>query len=71
MFDTLVPTIKQGGKADILITGITITDKRSQEVDFTTSYLDSNQSLVVKSGSTETSNYSMMLPRVVSDRHLW
>ena len=43
-FDTLVPTIKQGGKAD----------ERSQEVDFTTSYLDSNQSLVVKSGSTET-----------------
>ena len=39
-FDTLVPT--------------TITDERSQEVDFTTSYLDSNQSLVVKSGSTET-----------------
>ena len=48
-FDTLVPTIKQGGKADVAIT-----DERSQEVDFTTSYLDSNQSLVVKSGSTET-----------------
>ena len=53
-FDTLVPTIKQGGKADVAIAGITITDDRSQEVDFTTSYLDSNQSLVVKSGSTET-----------------
>ena len=53
-FDTLVPTIKQGGKADVAIAGITITDERSQEVDFTTSYLDSNQSLVVKSGSTET-----------------
>lgn len=53
-FDTLIPTIKQGGKADVAIAGITITDERSQEVDFTTSYLDSNQSLVVKSGSTET-----------------
>lgn len=53
-FDTLVPTIKQGGKADVAIAAITITDERSQEVDFTTSYLDSNQSLVVKSGSTET-----------------
>lgn len=53
-FDTLVPTIKQGGKADVAIAGITITDERSQEVDFTTPYLDSNQSLVVKSGSTET-----------------
>ena len=48
-FDTLVPTIKQGGKADVAIAGITITDERSQEVDFTSSYLDSNQSLVVKS----------------------
>ncbi|MCH3942491.1 MAG: ABC transporter substrate-binding protein [Atopobiaceae bacterium] len=50
-FDTLVPTIKQGGKADVSISGITITDERKKEIDFSDPYLDSNQSIVVKSGA--------------------
>lgn len=54
-FDTLVPMIKRGGKADIAISGITITDERLQEIDFSTPYLDSNQSIVVKSTSTDKS----------------
>lgn len=53
-FDTLVPTIKEGGKADIAIAGITITDERAAEIDFTAPYLDSNQAVVVKADSTET-----------------
>ena len=54
-FDTLVPTIKQGGKADVAIAGITITDERLAEIDFSDPYLDSNQAIVVKAGSGETS----------------
>ncbi len=53
-FDTIVPTIKQGGKADVSIGAITITDDRKKEIDFTKPYLDSNQSIVVKKGSTAT-----------------
>lgn len=53
-FDTLVPLIKQGGKADVAIAGITITDEREEEVDFSDPYLDSNQALVLKSDSSET-----------------
>ncbi len=53
-FDTLVPTIKNGGKADIAIAGMTITDKRKEEVDMSDPYVDSNQSIVVKAGSGET-----------------
>lgn len=53
-FDTLVPLIKQGGKADVAIAGITITDDRVKEVDFTEPYLDSNQAIVVKKDSGET-----------------
>ena len=53
-FDTLVPLIKQGGKADVAIAGITITDDRQKEVDFTEPYLDSNQAIVVKKDSGET-----------------
>lgn len=53
-FDTIVPLIKQGGKADIGLAGITITDERLQEVDFTDPYLDSNQGVVVKADSAST-----------------
>ena len=53
-FDTLVPLVKQGGKCDVAIAGITITDERKEEVDFTSPYLDSNQAIVVKKDSGET-----------------
>lgn len=45
-FDTLVPTIAQGGRADISIAAITIDDTRREQVDFSDPYLDSNQALV-------------------------
>ena len=53
-FDTLVPLIKQGGKADVSIAAITITDEREDSVDFSEPYLDSNQAIVVAKGSSET-----------------
>ena len=53
-FDTLVPIIKQGGKADVSIVAITITDERMESVDFSEPYLDSNQAIVVAKGSSET-----------------
>lgn len=53
-FDTIVPTIKQGGKADVSIGAITITDERLDEVDMTDPYMDSNQAIVVKKGATAT-----------------
>lgn len=53
-FDTLVPTIQQGGKADISIAGMTITDDRLEQVDFTDPYLNSNQGLITASSSTDT-----------------
>lgn len=53
-FDTLVPIIKQGGKADVSIAAITITDERLESVDFSEPYLDSNQAIVVAKSSSET-----------------
>lgn len=53
-FDTLVPIIKQGGKADVSIAAVTITDERMESVDFSEPYLDSNQAIVVAKGSPET-----------------
>lgn len=53
-FDSIVPLIKQGGKADIAVTGMTITDERKKEIDFTDPYLDSNQAIVVAKTATAT-----------------
>jgi polar amino acid transport system substrate-binding protein len=53
-FDSIVPTIKQGGKADVGCSSFTITDERKEEIDFTDSYMDSNQGLVTKADATDT-----------------
>ena len=50
-FDAIIPLIKQGGKADVGVSSFTITDDRKKEIDFTDSYIDSNQAIVMKQGS--------------------
>jgi polar amino acid transport system substrate-binding protein len=52
-FDTIIPMIKQGGKADVGVSAFTITDERKEEIDFTESYLDSNQGLVTQKSATD------------------
>jgi polar amino acid transport system substrate-binding protein len=49
-FDTLIPQLKAGGKFDAIVSGMTITDERKKEVDFSTPYIDSNQSVAVLKG---------------------
>lgn len=46
-FDTIVPLIKTGGKADVGVSGITINDERLESVDFTDPICDVNQSVTV------------------------
>ena len=53
-FDSIIPLIKQGGKADCGVSNFTITDERKQEIDFTDPYLDSNQGLVTVKTATKT-----------------
>ena len=50
-FDSIIPMIKQGGKADIGNSAFTIRDDRAKEIDFTTPYLDSNLGIAVRSDS--------------------
>jgi polar amino acid transport system substrate-binding protein len=50
-FDTLIPTLKAGGKFDLIMSGMTITDERKQEIDFSDPYIDSNQSIAVQADS--------------------
>jgi len=47
-FDTLIPTLVAGGKFDVIASGMTITDERKQEIDFSLPYIDSNQSIAAK-----------------------
>ena len=52
-FDTIVPLIEQGGKVDVGVSNITITDARMEQVDFTDSYMDSNQGLVTLAANAD------------------
>ena len=54
-FDTIVPLIQTGRKADVGVSGITINDERLEQVDFTDPICDVNQGITVlkESGITE------------------
>jgi polar amino acid transport system substrate-binding protein len=58
-FDTIIPLIKQGGKADLGVANITITDERKQEINFSDPYIDSNLGVVTKADSTETTKEAL------------
>lgn len=53
-FDTLIPTLKAGGKFDVIGSGMTITDERKQEIDFSDPYIDANLSVAMRTGDTYT-----------------
>ena len=44
-------TAVQGGKADVALAGLTVTDERKQNVDFTDTYAQGVQSIIVPEGS--------------------
>lgn len=54
-FDTLVPSVYAGGKMDVAVSSVTITEDRLDDVDFTEPYCDSNQSITVLKDSGYTS----------------
>lgn len=53
-FDTIIATIQAGAKADIGMSSFTVTDKRKEQVDFTDTYMNSNQSIVLPKGAEYT-----------------
>jgi len=52
IFDSLIPTLKAGGKFDVIASGMTIKADRKLEIDFSDPYFDSNQSVAMKTGGT-------------------
>ena len=53
-FDSIIPGV-QSGKYDFAMAGLTVTDERKEQVDFSTSYATGVQVIVVKEGSSITS----------------
>lgn len=53
-FETIIVAV-QTGKADIGVAGMTVTDERKQNVDFSDSYATGKQVVIVKEGSSITS----------------
>ena len=47
-FDSIITAVQSGEKADFAAAGLTITEDRLQNVDFTDSYTTSNQVIIVK-----------------------
>jgi polar amino acid transport system substrate-binding protein len=68
-FDSIIPSVK-GGKIDIGMAGMTVTDERLEEVDFTTSYATGVQVIIVPENSPITTaddlfgdgNYTIGVP---------
>ena len=52
-FDALIPAVANG-KIDMVLAGLTVTDERKQNVDFTASYATGVQVVIVKEGSEVT-----------------
>ncbi|MGN0801686.1 MAG: transporter substrate-binding domain-containing protein, partial [Candidatus Faecivicinus sp.] len=53
-FDSLIPAVANG-KIDMVLAGLTVTEERKQNVDFTTSYATGVQVVIVKEDSPITS----------------
>lgn len=50
-FDSIIAAI-QTGKADVAASGITVTEDRKKQIDFTTSYVKADQVIIVREDST-------------------
>ena len=56
-FDSILPAI-QSGKADVGAAGMTVTEDRKQNVDFSDSYTTSKQVIIINKGTDTSSNVS-------------
>ncbi len=63
-WDGIIPGLKSD-KYDIIMSAMTITDERLEEIDFGYPYIDSNQSIAVKEGTTDIATEADLAGKVV------
>lgn len=63
-WEGIIPGLK-ADKYDIIMSAMTITDERKEEIDFSDPYIDSNQSIAVKKGNTEIKSEADLAGKVV------
>ena len=63
-WEGIIPGLKTD-KYDILMSAMTITDERQAEIDFSDPYIDSNQSIAVKKGTTDITSEEDLVGKVV------
>jgi len=63
-WEGIIPGLKTD-KYDILMSAMTITDERLAEIDFSDPYIDSNQSIAVKKGTTDIVSEEDLVGKVV------
>ena len=59
-WDPLIPSI-QAGNIDVIAAGMTITEDREEQIDFSTPYYEADQSILIKTGSGVEINESLDL----------
>lgn len=64
-FDGLIPAL-QSGTIDIIASGMTITEKRAEQVDFTKPYVNSGLALAVKKDDTKITSAEDLKGKVVA-----
>jgi len=63
-WEGIIPGLKTD-KYDIIMSAMTITDERLAEIDFSDPYIDSNQSIAVKKGTTDITSEEDLAGKVV------
>jgi polar amino acid transport system substrate-binding protein len=63
-WDGIIPGLKSD-KYDMIMSAMTITPEREEEIDFSDPYIDSNQSIAVKEGTTDIATAEDLVGKVV------
>ena len=69
-FDSIIPAVTSG-KADIGLAGMTVTEDRLKNVNFSDSYTEASQVIIYKSGNASSQNFVEKLKSTFLDKDRW
>ena len=69
-FDSIIAAV-DSGKADIGVAGMTVTEDRLKNVNFSDSYTEANQVIIYKSGTAASQNFAEKLKSTFLEKERW